>query len=268
MVAIDPALRKDPRARRDRMRDADLVVLCLPDAAARDAVALVEGLAREDGRAPKILDASSAHRTAPDWTYGFPELGPNQARAIAEAPRVSNPGCYPTGAVALLRPLIADGIIPADHPVSINAVSGYSGGGRQMVEAHERDGGPAFELYALGLAHKHVPEIFVPSVAHLPQGMVVSIPLFLDVLPGRLTASIIRASLRRFYAASGTIAVRDDDVDALDAGALAGTDALELRVHGSDDYPHVLLTARLDNLGKGASGAAVENIRLMLALGA
>ena len=259
------------------MRDADLVVLCLPDAAALDAVALVDGLAREDGRAPKILDASTAHRIAADWTYGLPELGPNQARTIAEAPRVSNPGCYPTGAIALLRPLIADGIIPADHPVSINAVSGYTGGGRQMVDAHARDGGPAFELYALDLAHKHVPEIathaglsrrpiFVPSVAHLPQGMIVSIPLFLDVLPGRLTASIIRASLRRHYGASATIAVRDDDASALDAGLLAGSDGIELRVHGSDEHPHVLLTALLDNLGKGASGAAVENIRLMLAL--
>ncbi len=266
------------------MRDADLVVLCLPDAAARDAVALVDDIARGDGiagqngRAPKILDASTSYRTAPDWAYGFPELGPNQARAIAEAPRVSNPGCYPTGAIALLRPLIADGTIPADHPVSINAVSGYTGGGRAMIDAHARDGGPAFELYGLGLDHKHVPEIalhaglarrpiFVPSVAHLPQGMVVSIPLFLDVLPGRLTASIVRASLRRFYAASTAIRVPDDDVAVLDAGALAGTDGIELRVHGSDDHPHVLLTARLDNLGKGASGAAVENIRLMLALG-
>ena len=171
------------------MRGVDLVVLCLPDDAAREAVELVAEIERDEERAPKLLDASTAFRTDPDWAYGFPELDARQPARIAEAKRVSNPGCYPTGAIALLRPLIADGILPRDHPVTINAVSGYSGGGRSMIEAHARDGGPAFELYALGLSHKHVPEIavhsgldrrpiFVPSVAHLPQGMVVSIPLF------------------------------------------------------------------------------------------
>ena len=275
--SLDDAHRRDPDARRAIMREVDLVVLCLPDDAARAAVATIDALGANDGHPPKILDASTAFRVAPDWTYGFPELGPSQARLIAEAPRVSNPGCYPTGAIALLRPLIADGTLPADHPVSINAVSGYTGGGRAMVASHERDGGPAFALYALDLGHKHVPEIaqhsgltrrpiFVPSVAHLPQGMIVSIPLFLDLLPGRLTASMLRASLRHFYAGSETVQVLDDGRHGLDAAALAGSDALELRVHGSDAHPHVLLTARLDNLGKGASGAAVANIRLMLAL--
>ncbi len=260
------------------MRGVDLVVLCLPDDAAREAVELVAGIERDEGRAPKVLDASTAFRTDPDWTYGFPELDARQPHRIAEAKRVSNPGCYPTGAIALLRPLIADGILAPDHPVAINAVSGYSGGGRAMIEAHERDGGPAFELYALGLSHKHVPEIavhagldrrpiFVPSVAHLPQGMVVSIPLFLDLLPGRLTPAMLRASLARFYAGSDIVRVLDDGMANLDAAPLAGTDLLELRVHGSDSHPHAVLTARLDNLGKGASGAAVQNIRLMLALG-
>lgn len=259
------------------MREVDLVVLCLPDAASIEAAALVASIQNEDGHAPKLLDASTAFRTDADWIYGLPELDPGQASRIREAPRVSNPGCYATGAIALLRPLIADGIVPRDHPVSINAVSGYSGGGRQMIEAHEASGGPAFHLYGLGLGHKHVPEImlhaglsrrplFVPSVAHLAQGMIVSIPLFLDLLPGRLTPSMLRASLARAYADSEVISVLDDESLDLDSALLAGTDRLELRVHGSERHPHALLTARLDNLGKGASGAAIQNIRLMLAL--
>ncbi len=259
------------------MREVDLVVLCLPDEASREAAALVADLERTDGHAPKLLDASTAFRVDPEWVYGFAELEAGQATRIAEAPRVSNPGCYATGAIALLRPLVEDGIIPRDHPVSINAVSGYSGGGRSMIQAHESDGGPAFTLYGLGLGHKHVPEIsmqaglgrrpiFVPSVGHFAQGMIVSVPLFLDTLPGRLTPSMIRESLRRAYAGAANIAVLDDGETVLDAAALAGSDRLELRVHGSEAHPHVLLTARLDNLGKGASGAAVQNIRLMLAI--
>ncbi len=275
--SIEPAQRKDPDARRAIMRDVDLVVLCLPDDAARDAVALVDAIESSDGRAPKLLDASTAHRTDPEWVYGFPELDVRQATRIAEAPRVSNPGCYSTGAIALLRPLIADGIIPRDHPVAINAVSGYSGGGRPMIEAHQRSGGPAFNLYGLDLGHKHVPEIalhsglsrrpiFVPSVGHFAQGMIVSIPLFLDTLPGRLTPAMLRASLARAYADGPHIDIMEDDQPELDPASLANTDKLELRVHGSEAHPHALLTARLDNLGKGASGAAVQNIRLMLAL--
>ncbi|MEK1932259.1 MAG: N-acetyl-gamma-glutamyl-phosphate reductase, partial [Pararhizobium sp.] len=176
--------RKDPDARRAVMAEVDLVVLCLPDDAAKESVALADSLG---DKAPKILDASTAYRVAPGWAYGFPELAKGHAETIAAARKVSNPGCYPTGAIALLRPLVDAGLLAADHPVTVNAVSGYSGGGKSMIEAHERDGGPAFELYALSLGHKHVPElmayakltrrpIFVPSVGHFRQGMLVSIP--------------------------------------------------------------------------------------------
>ncbi len=176
--SIDPARRKDPSARQDMMAQADIAILCLHDEAARESAALAAALGAD---APKLLDASTAHRVDPDWVYGVPELEAGQAGRIARAPRVANPGCYPTGAITLLRPLVAAGLLPADHPISVNAVSGYSGGGRSMIEAHEAAGGPAFELYALGMEHKHVPElqryalltrrpIFVPSVGHFRQG--------------------------------------------------------------------------------------------------
>ena len=153
--SLPPAQRKDPAARRDMMAEVDLVILCLPDEAAREAAALAEELGSD---APKLLDGSTAHRVDPHWTYGFPEMAEGQAERIAAAPKVSNPGCYPTGAIGLIRPLVTAGLMPSDYPVTINAVSGYSGGGRQMIEAHDQQGGPAFELYALGLEHKHVPE--------------------------------------------------------------------------------------------------------------
>ena len=273
--SIDPRHRKDPGARRDMMGAVDLVVLCLPDAAARESVAMAAGLGRD---APRLLDASTAHRCDPAWAYGFPELAPDQPAAIAAAPNVANPGCYPTGAIALLRPLVDAGLLAPDHPVSVNAVSGYSGGGKSMIEAHEATGGPAFELYGLGLEHKHVPEIqqyarlarrpvFVPSVIHTRQGMVVSVPLHLDTLVSHASVADLRAVLADRYAGSG-IRVVDTGTGALDATALNGTDGMELRVYGSDALGHALLVARLDNLGKGASGAAVQNIRLMLGLDA
>lgn len=272
VISIDPAQRKDAQARLEMMRQADLVVLCLPDDAAREAVALAAPLDHV-----RFLDASTAHRLAPDWEYGFPELSDEQPARIARAKRVANPGCYPTGAIALLRPLISAGLVPADFPVTINAVSGYSGGGRSEIEAHETQGGPAFELYGLTLAHKHVPEIqyysgltrrplFVPSIGHFAQGMIVSIPLHLDALPGHVTVADLDATLRAAYAESVQVRVESPDLPRLDAAALADSDAMELRVHGHEGHRHALLTARLDNLGKGASGAAIQNLRLMLGI--
>ena len=271
---IDPARRKNPDARRELMAQSDLVVLCLPDDAAREATALAATLGT---RAPKLLDASTAHRCDPAWVFGLPELSVAQRDAIAGATHVSNPGCYATGGIALLRPLIAAGLIPADHPITVNAVSGYSGGGRLMIEAHEATGGPAFELYALGLEHKHVAElqrysglsrrpIFVPSVAHIRQGMLVSIPVHLDTLPGRPTLGALHDALAAYYSGDGQIAVQQPAGGTLTLGALNDSDQMVLSVHGNAAHGHAVLVAALDNLGKGASGAAVQNIRLMLGL--
>jgi N-acetyl-gamma-glutamyl-phosphate reductase len=274
--SLPEAQRKDPSARQDMMARCDLVVLCLPDDAAREAAALAGVLGNDT---PKLLDASTAHRVDPEWTYGFPEMAPDQPDKIAVAGKVSNPGCYPTGAIGLLRPLVEAGLVPADYPITISAVSGYSGGGRSMIEAHDRDGGPAFELYALGLEHKHVPEIehfaglsrrpiFVPSVGHFRQGMLVSVPLYLDDLPGRPTGADLREALRAFYEGSEYVKVAvGNGQSVLEPEALNDTNRLELYVWANEARCHAVLMARLDNLGKGASGAAVQNLQLMLDLG-
>ena len=275
--SIDPVKRKDANARADLMAEVDLVVLCLPDDAAREAVTLADGLGTS---APKIIDASTAHRVAPGWVYGFSELTPRQAGEIRAAKRVANPGCYPTGAIALLRPLVDAGLLPADYPVTVNAVSGYSGGGRTMIEDYEAGRAPPFELYGLGLEHKHVPElqkyaglsrrpIFVPSVGNFRQGMLVSIPLHLDMLPGKPGALDIERALAEYYDGSPMVSVVVDaatKLGRLEAETLNDTDRLELFVFGKPKLHQAVLVARLDNLGKGAAGAAVQNIRLMLGL--
>ncbi|GJE44866.1 N-acetyl-gamma-glutamyl-phosphate reductase [Methylobacterium soli] len=271
--------RKDAAVKRALLAEVDCVVLCLPDDAARETVALADSL--PDG-GPRILDASTAHRVSPGWTYGFAELAPDQAEAIRAARRVANPGCYPTGAIALLRPLVEGGLIPADFPISINAVSGYSGGGKGMIESYESGAAAPFQLYGLGFAHKHLPEtqiyarltrrpIFVPSVANFRQGMLVSIPLHLDSLPGRPGAGDLEAALMAWYAGQAQVQVVPGATtgahrERLEPEELNDTDRLELRVFGSDEHRQAVLVARLDNLGKGASGAAVQNIGLMLGL--
>jgi N-acetyl-gamma-glutamyl-phosphate reductase len=279
LLSIDPAQRKNPDAKRALMARADLVVLCLHDDAARESVALADSLP-EGG--PRIVDASTAHRVAPGWVYGFPELDADQARAVAGSRRVANPGCYPTGGVALIRPLVAAGLLPTDYPVVVHAVSGYSGGGRGMIEAYESTDdtvkAPPFELYGLGLEHKHLAElqrygqlsrrpIFVPSVGNFRQGMLVQVGLHLDLLKGSPRPADLEAALKAHYQGSEFVSVLPAEAGGkIEPEALNDSNRLELRVFGNDARGQAVLVARLDNLGKGASGAAVQNIQLMLGL--
>ena len=276
LVSIDPERRKDAGARAELLNSADLVILCLPDEAAKEAVALIAN------DATRVIDASTAFRVDPAWTYGFAEMTGGQRAAIAASRRVSNPGCYPTGFIGLVRPLVQAGIIPADWPVTVNAVSGYSGGGKAMIAEFEADGGSdPFRAYGLTLKHKHIPEmqvyaglvhrpLFAPAVGTYAQGMLVEVPLQLGALPGRSTVADVHAALSAAYDGERFVSVasleESQAMTGIEPEALNGTNQMRLFVFGDPDGDQVRLVAQLDNRGKGASGAAVQNLNLMLGL--
>lgn len=271
LITLDEARRKDAAARTEALNAADFVILCLPDDAAREAVSMIAN------DTTRVIDASTAHRTAPGWTYGFPEVEGRET--VAQAMRVSNPGCYSTGFIALLAPLVRAGLLPADWPYTCNAVSGYSGGGKSLIARFEDDTDIAWRGYALALGHKHVPEmqalcgltlepLFTPAVIPAHRGMVTEVPLHLAAMPGAAGADELRAELARFYADSPIVGMGNAPADGelLLRKSDAGDDRLELFVLASDDGSQARLIARLDNLGKGASGAAVQSLNLMAGL--
>lgn len=268
--------RRDVEARREALNSADAVILCLPDDAAKEAVSMIEN------PSVRVIDASTAFRVDPDWTYGFAEMAPGQREAIAGSTRVSNPGCYPTGFIGLVRPLVSAGIIPAGWPVTVNAVSGYSGGGKAMIaEFEDGKGAPPFRAYGMTLKHKHVPEmtkhtglerpvLFAPAVGAYRQGMLVEVPLHLSALPGSPSVEVVHGALAEAYAGQRFVEVAELEATEAMAGispeGLNGTNRMRLHVFGDRGGEQVRLVALLDNLGKGASGAAVQNLNLMLGL--
>lgn len=291
LLSIDPALRKDPTARAEALNSADVVILCLPDEAAKEAVSLVTN------SSVRVIDASTAHRVAPGWVYGFAEMDHQQRQAIASSTRIANPGCFATGAIALLRPIIKAGLLPADFPASIHATSGYSGGGKSLIAEYEQ-ATPSngthddVRIYALPLSHKHLPEIqtysglkhppvFSPSVGRYAQGMIVELPLQLWALPGNVTSAALRKALADTYTGSQFVEVATEEetdtlqkartvaagyLAALDPESLNNTNRMKLFVFGNEQKQQARLIAVLDNLGKGASGAAVQNLNLALGL--
>jgi len=273
LLSLPPEARKDAAAKQKLYGEADVVILCLPDEAAKEAARLIGAMGEG---APRVIDASSAHRVAPGWTYGFPEVAAGQGEAVAKASKVSNPGCHATGAIALLRPLVDAGLLPSDASVSIGSVSGYSGGGKSMIEAYETGRAPAFELYGLRLEHKHMPEIelysglkarpiFLPSVGNFRQGMLVSLPLHLDALPAKPKGADLAAVFKKHYWGQRYFRiVESEDVARIEPESLNGTNDIEIHVFSNEARRQALLVAKFDNLGKGASGAAVQNLMLML----
>jgi N-acetyl-gamma-glutamyl-phosphate reductase len=291
VVSIDPALRKDPAARAELLNSVDVAILCLPDEGAKEAVSLITN------PDVKVVDPSTAHRVDPDWVFGFPEWKPGHREAIRASKRVSNPGCWSTGFIALMSPLVRAGLVPAEQPLTVHGVSGYSGGGRGLIEEFEQQPQPegrqdAFRTYGLNLAHKHLPEmsaytglahppLFSPAVGRYAQGMLVEIPLQTWTLPAKPTSAELRDALAAAYAGETFVEVASAQVCAdlqkaragaggynamLDPEALNGTNRMQLYVFGNDERQQVRLVALLDNLGKGASGAAVQNLNLMLGL--
>lgn len=272
LIVLDDDRRKDEAARREALHEADIAILCLPDDAARDAVALA------DGSGTRIIDASSAHRVASSWTYGFPELIGHDR--IADAQYVSNPGCYPTGFLALVAPLVNAALLPAQWPYTVNAVSGYSGGGNAMIDRFESDPAIAFRAYGLAMAHKHLPEmrkyagltsepVFSPSVVPAHRGMIVDVPLPLSSMPGATSAAFLESGLTGHYGGSAVVKVRSHAEPPAEMLLNQGTDAwdgLDLHVFTSEDGAQARLIAVLDNLGKGASGAAIQNLNIMCGL--
>lgn len=280
LLRIDDARRKDPAARAECLNAADFVILCLPDDAAREAVAMITN------PAVRVIDASTAHRVADGWVFGMPEMAADQRETIAQAKRVTNPGCYSTGAIALLRPLVSAGLVPASWPISFNAVSGYSGGGKGMIAEFE-DASRAdhstqpYRIYGMGLTHKHIPEmtayiglenepIFTPAVGRYRQGMIVEAPLPLWAMPGKPTLGAVRETLQSFYAGQRFVSVASAqecaEIGNLDPEGLNGTNELKLFVFGNEERGQARLVALLDNLGKGASGQSVQCLNIMMGI--